>query len=796
MELEITVGKQDSGSVELPVEFLRNDLPDQLREDLFSMPYRSVLCLDLIFQRVEKLVQEDDLGIKFLGEELLRRVAEVPELRSPIQDLSLLKQHRGIMELLMLFIVPPAERTTSLFKFSKPFHFTPVYVSPGMKALVATDNACYSFSGKMETVIKRHQIMVGAQILKKFYGVNIDVIPTAMLVVQDQKSGLDCFYQPQMNDDFVEIIAVGELPELSRDDINRLMTNISDTDLWLEMLPPESFEFHGLHISHLFDVTEEEALSRLKHRLISRDAILDVDRVQELANLVRVHFRNPALQLGLTAIDFPLNRAIDHEYRIRFNLLADSVDRLTGADFAGSIYEQACVSREVVVIEDLRQLDNPGKMERSLMRLGLRSILIAPLLDQNRNVIGIVELGCPKPYSINAFLELKFREIRGLFRTAVERSREYIDNRIEAIMREHYTSLHSSVEWKFTEAAFDILQQIELGEKPVSQEIAFNNVFPLYGQADIVGSSGIRNASIHQDLVDNLRAGRFFLTKAMEEVTFPLIQQVVQFIDISLLVEQEEFDNGHEIQMGDLIHHQITPLIDQLGRQEASLKLLSHQYLEHLDRDLGLYARNRTDYEKSVNRINKELSEFFTARDQAAQVTLPHYFEKYKTDGVEYEIYAGQSLLKNQEFSDVHLRNFRLSQLIDMADATRLVDQVSSEIPMPLRTAQLIFAYTSPLDIKFRMDEKHFDVDGDYNVRYEILKKRIDKATIRKGEERLTLADHISIVYLQDRDREEYLGYLDYLQQAGYVDGEIEDLVLDPLQSVNGLRALRFRVFL
>ena len=52
----------------------------------------------------------------------------------------------------------------------------------------------------------------------------------------------------------------------------------------------------------------------------------------------------------------------------------------------------------------------------------------------------------------------------------------------------------------------------------------------------------------------------------------------------------------------------------------------------------------------------------------------------------------------------------------------------------------------------------------------------------------------ISVVYLQDRDLDEYEDYLNYLQQAGFVEGEVEHLVLDPLQSVNGLRAIRFRV--
>jgi hypothetical protein len=92
------------------------------------------------------------------------------------------------------------------------------------------------------------------------------------------------------------------------------------------------------------------------------------------------------------------------------------------------------------------------------------------------------------------------------------------------------------------------------------------------------------------------------------------------------------------------------------------------------------------------------------------------------------------------------------------------------------------------------MDEKRFDVDGDYNIRYEILKKRLDKATVHEGKERLTQAGMISLVYLQDKDLEEYGDYLDYLQQAGYVEGEVEHLVIDPLQSVNGLRAIRFRV--
>ena len=124
------------------------------------------------------------------------------------------------------------------------------------------------------------------------------------------------------------------------------------------------------------------------------------------------------------------------------------------------------------MINDLTALRKTTKLEELLLKRGIKSILVAPLLDQERHVIGMVELGSPHVYGINALMEIKFREIRGLFRTAVERSREYIDNRIEAIMREQYTSLHSSVEWRFSEAAFNILAPQGAGQPATPQGLS------------------------------------------------------------------------------------------------------------------------------------------------------------------------------------------------------------------------------------------------------------------------------------------------------------------------------------
>ena len=762
--------------------------------DPFVVPYESVLSFERILHRVTELERNGSAGVRLLAAELLRQVRDVPAFQRPIRDLGLLSKHRDLFDLILLFLVAPDARSRKYMKLSRPFDMRPLYLTDKLQSLIGSKDACYTFDAGAQEVWKTHLVTVGATILRQCYGVDIHLEPTVMLTVPDPETGLKRFYKPLYTHDYVEVRVKGALPALKETQIQALLDNIHDTELWQTYLPPEVFSLHGFHLAELHDVTTEESLSRLKHRLISRDAVLDVERVKELANLVRLHFQLPDLQLGLTAVDYPRDRAVDHEYRIRYNLLSDEIASLTDAAYAGSTYDQVFRSGEMVVIQDLRERPNPTLLEERLIDLGYRSLLLAPLLSQDKHVIGIVELASPEPHALNAFMESRFEEIRGLFRTAVERSREYINNRIEVIMREQYTSLHPTVEWKFTEAAFDILKRQEEGLPPAAQEIRFQRVYPLYGQADIVGSSNLRNAAIYQDLIDNLRAGRLVLVRALDLVDFPIVNQVIMSLDVHLRTSPEEFDNGHEIRIGDFIHRQLTPLVEQLRSQLDELRELAKDYRSNLDGDLGLFYRVRRDYEISVNRLNRSIGDFLAERDQASQRVLPHYFEKYKTDGVEYELYIGQSLLKHQRFTDLHLRNLRLSQLVDICQLTRMVADLSPQLPMPLRTAQLIFAYTSPLDIRFRMDEKRFDVDGDYNVRYEILKKRIDKATIKQGSERLTQPGMVSIVYLQDRDLEEYEDYLRYLHQSGYVDGAIEYLTLDPLQSVNGLNALRFRV--
>ena len=173
------------------------------------------------------------------------------------------------------------------------------------------------------------------------------------------------------------------------------------------------------------------------------------------------------------------------------------------------------------------------------------------------------------------------------------------------------------------------------------------------------------------------------------------------------------------------------------------------------------------------------------------QKMFPHYFQKFHTDGVEYNMYIGQSISRDREFNDVYLHNLRLWQLMLSVEVENLVKKIQPDMPMPLNVRSLVLVQSNPMSIKFSKDEKQFDVEGAYNIRYEIVKKRIDKAYVKGTNERLTEAGKLAIVYSQNKEAYEYLSYLEYLKSIDYIKGEIEWLELEDLQGVTGLKALR-----
>jgi len=251
---------------------------------------------------------------------------------------------------------------------------------------------------------------------------------------------------------------------------------------------------------------------------------------------------------------------------------------------------------------------------------------------------------------------------------------------------------------------------------------------------------------------------------------------------------------GDESDIMKFLSKQIVPLFEHIQNYDEEVRSVINQYNESLNKDLMIIYNRRKSYEESATKVNSIIASYLDEEQSKIQEIYPHYFERYKTDGVDHSIYIGASLTENRIFDRIYLRNIRLWQLMIMCGTVRKTLEIKDDLSIPLETAHLILVQDSPLSIKFRYDEKKFDVDGAYNIRYEIMKKRIDKAEIKGRGERLTQPGKIAIVFSQNSESLEYKEYLEYLHSINYLKGETEELEIEELQGIAGLKALRVEV--
>jgi hypothetical protein len=211
-------------------------------------------------------------------------------------------------------------------------------------------------------------------------------------------------------------------------------------------------------------------------------------------------------------------------------------------------------------------------------------------------------------------------------------------------------------------------------------------------------------------------------------------------------------------------------------------------------RKTGSFHISRRRYENTVSIINDEVAKILDQEQLHAQKIFPHYYERFKTDGVEHNLYIGASISPKRSFDFTKLHELRLWQLRTLVKMEIAHHRLKAHLPYPLAVTTLLLSYHSAITIRFRMDEKRFDVDGSYNARFEIAKKRIDKANIKNTAERITEADKVTIVYTNDTEYEEYLSHIQTLRTENLLAAETEHLEVEDLVGLSGLKALRVKI--
>ncbi|MEP7142893.1 MAG: GAF domain-containing protein, partial [Ferruginibacter sp.] len=436
---------------------------------------------------------------------------------------------------------------------------------------------------------------------------------------------------------------------------------------------------------------------------------------------------------------------------------------------------------------------NQMPMIETLYNSGIQSYMMLPLFN-NGKILGVLELATRRAGVINNAFISRLEPARHLLSQVLQHNIDVFQNKIERTIKEKFTSLQPSVEWKFNEVAWAYIQKTNTDARADVGNVVFEQVFPIYGAVDIRNSSVERNVAIQKDYLRQFEILEITLKELRQQIEITLLDEMIFKCIKWHAAIMEVLNAEDELKITDFFENDVNPLLQHFKINHSEVSSIVLNYFQQSEIFKGVIHYNRDEYQQSIDLINNRLITYMEKEKKTLQKSYPNYFEKYKTDGIEYNIYIGQSIAPNKPFDLLYLKNLRLWQLTSMAAITRMTHEMLSEMKVKLQTTQLILIHNNPIDISFRRDERRFDVEGAYNIRYEIMKKRIDKVHIQFTGERLTQPGKIALVYTNQNEAKEYIKFIEYLQDKNILTNDLEHLELEEVQGLYGLKALRVGV--
>lgn len=745
------------------------------------------------YENLAKNSEDEFLSLK--AGRVLKTAEPFPELRAGFSDTQVLLDREKEIQIILQDSFAPILSQNEIKTASVPFHDLIFNASARFKNIIKT--AGLDFELNIKNMPENDRYITACAIILNFcYGYNINFKRPFYYEIPDAK-GILHYYKILYNADFCEITPTKKAKKITEEDYNELLDNFENIKIWKQKFPPNSYIFNGFVISNIFDVTDDQSISNIKSSLIAGSKLKNKRFMGEFREIFRSLLMLKDINVGFSLY----NKDQDAFERVYENgmksfLLGDKDNKKCTDALCRWSYNRLLNENKYFSVSNVDRMFEKAKERMphviSLHEQGIKSAIFAPIAN-SKGLMGIIEIVSSKPGVLNSVNANKLVDVMPFIVSAVERSKKEEENLIEAVIQQECTSVHPSVKWRFTKEAKRFIRDKSKGSDPSFKKIAFNNVYPLYGQIDIKGSSEARNLATQQDLRLQLNAVKNILVLAIEVKKLPIYEQHIFQINNFLQGLNNNFQVDSEQQITGFLTDDIKPILQHINTT-GKLNIAVNAYLQSIDDNLGMVYNHRKQYDKTVASINREMASVLDRKQVEAQAMYPHFFERFKTDGVEHNMYIGESITKNNSFNLVYLYNLRLWQLQIMCEMENSYYQMKSGYPIALDVASMILVFSQPLSISFRMDEKQFDVDGTYNARYEIVKKRVDKAFIKGTKNRLTQQGKISIVYSQKQDEIEYLNYIKFLQSKHYLDTDVEIVELQDLQAVTGLKAIRVSV--
>lgn len=636
------------------------------------------------------------------------------------------------------------------------------------------------------------QQLLYSVILERFYE-----FPTSTdkLLYKLDQEGVDRYYELGVDFSFVDIQRKGKLPVI---DLATLRDKdeycLEDVEPIFQLLDPNNFTFNGFTILTFEDKTAAYVSDWLHTMIANLSQYKQGQFFGDLHTILSTIAGSrdisssllPVLELNgypIFSSDFTRDSVFFREMQKR---------NTSGAiDPAMNAY----LEKPYPVLYGIEEsLDTEDRLFRELIeREELASYISIPLKHRG-SLVGFIELYSHLPNRLDTKAMVIWKTFIPLLTQLTAEIVFLFKNSLERIILNNFTALNPAVEWRFNEAAASQLAAYmrEEEELPIDK-VRFEKVYPIYGAIDVKGSTQLRNNIYKKDNLSKIYHLEQFLDTLPGDKEDGLIAGLRRrAAKMRNWLEATDYEK-HILDVFVFLQEELFEILARIKAENPAHKTPIDTFVNQ-QKDLG---GNHTDvFETSLQQLNNLIKDEVQQFNTTVQDIFPSYFERFRSDGVEYDMYVGQSITPTKVFKPSFLREIRKQQIISMARIGRRAEQIASTLTVPMQVTLLIFIHASTIDISFREDERRFDVEGGYNIRYQMVKKRIDKVRLKDSRERLVRPGTLAIVFQGDTVENEIGDLLTEVAATGKLKPDFEFCTLEEVQGVSELRAARADIVL
>ncbi|RZM28097.1 MAG: GAF domain-containing protein, partial [Pedobacter sp.] len=505
-------------------------------------------------------------------------------------------------------------------------------------------------------------------LLSKFYNFTLTDVDFTVRSIIDPETHLLKYYRMNVDTRFMDIESLGELPELSLQKIKDGLQDENDTlNILGSLLPPDKFKVEGISVVSLTDVTGEYALESIKNVIIEHNDCAVGSHDKNITIALQTLVGSDQVEFGILPYLRLNDKTVVNDHSGFQSIIIEMArqEQDDNIDYQLLLEEYLAHPRRLIFPEIVEDEHKDYPMLRLLWNKGIRSYALFPLYYSGR-LVGCLELYAKDPSFFNSSTLSKIESAFPLLAQLFQNIITAFNAEISAVITEKFTSLQPAVQWRFYQAAFNYLNAKGLGKKLPVESIFFKGVYPFYGAVDIKDSSIERNLAIRKDLYSHFDLLETTLcdikskVKSLNEKTIP---------SPTGLWNHKEFDELSDreiLRIEDYLLRQLPAYLHLLKDTQPEVSETVDNYFSQVDPQGALY-KNRLEYEKSMQSINRTISTLLEEFNIELQEVYPCYFEKFRTDGVEFDIYLGEAIAHLTPMPADMVQTFRSLQLAVIA---------------------------------------------------------------------------------------------------------------------------------